>query len=290
MVSWGKAILTSLICVAWCFLWIFIGGIIIIYALYTPVTNSSQVPSRYFAVIIGLVIIGLPFNTAYFKFFPEAVNKADIRWGEAFSGSASYFGQAVGWGLFFILLPIGAVVGAIGIRASYYQEFCKMINGEEIEGKSAWRASGHMFGWVLLWALVAGLIIGFTTTYIQRNSLGYYNELALLIIALISAVFLIILGISAAEFKELGDIITFQETTWEIAYHKAALYAVWCILWLVISGAVIYLGFYTAMDSPDPLYRNYVYPITYLAIGLFILSWGCLSAYTKYLGDIIELW
>ncbi len=296
MVSWGKAFLTSLICVAWCFLWIFLGGSIIISSLFTPVANSREIPIRFVLVIIGFIIFGLPYNTAFFKFFPGAVNKSDTLWGEAFSGSASYFSQALGWGLLCFTFSPGVIVGLIGIRASYYQTLGKMVTGDEIEGKNAWSASGHMFGWCLLWLLVGGFIIGFSNIYLGRVYLDINTKWTILILVIITALYLMILGISAAEFKELGDVITFQEITWEEAYGKAALYALWCILWVTVGGLIIYFSLYYTRTTPIFIppnmrfYYYYVYPIIFWAIGLFVLAWGCLSAYIKYFGDIIETW
>ncbi|MFX0141503.1 MAG: hypothetical protein ACFFDN_48140 [Candidatus Hodarchaeota archaeon] len=302
MVSWGKAIVSSLICVAWCFLWLFIGGSMVIYGIYLIRYGSNYYLQVTILIIVGLVIIGLPFNTAFFKFFPETINKGEITWGEAFRGSASYFGSAVYWGAMCFTLSPGTIAGAIGIRGSYYQTLASIITGDEIEGKSAWNASGHMFGWVLLWVLVGGIIILFGFVFLNQYILEYYYELVILVLTIVTALYLMIMGISAAEFKEFSDIIIYGEIRWEDSYRAAVKYAAWCILWLFIGGFLIYLGFFTRLYPPrnlPPMPRvisnifyyviYYINPIIISAIGVFILAWGCLSAYIKYFGDILEV-
>lgn len=298
MVRWVSAYKNSLISVAWSFLWLFIGGAVIYYAFFELGDNSSVILHVIILIIIGLIIIGLPFNTAFFKYFPELINKANISWGEAFSGSASYFGQSIGWGLLWATTFPGAVVGSIGIRASYYQTLAEIINGEKIEGKRAWRAAGHMFGWVLLWLLCGGLIIGIGTNFVFRSHLDPYMGLTLILLVIIAGLYLMIMGISAAEFKEFGDVIRYTDYPYELTYKYAIIYASWCILWLFIAGLLFSYRFLmniyminqplTILSQDEYILYYYVFPIAFPIVGLFILSWGCLAAYMKYFGDLLE--
>jgi len=294
MVFWRRAYLNSLICIAWSFFWLFLGSILIYFGFNFAFIEGSDVAYGIFLIILGFVVFGLPFNTAFFKFFPDLINKAETPWSEAFRGSASYFGQALGWGLFFFLIPLGLAPATMGIRASYYQILSEKITGEVVDGKSAWRAAGHMFGWVILWLIIGGIIIGSGVYWVNHNYMDYNTGLISLIFITLIGIFLMIMGITAAEFKEFGDVVDFEMVSFEDAFKSALSYACWSIIWLCIAGAFYYfISNYLYINRPIFPPPNYylntqIYMVAITAISLFILSWGCLAAYMKYFGDLLE--
>ena len=121
-----------------------------------------------------------------------------------------------------------------------------------------------------------------------------------------------ILGLSAAEFKHLSDVLTLSDSLWEDAWKNALYYAVWCMPWLIAGWNIIYhwfyienfgfryfpivpyipykLGEFARLLGPpmNPLIM-YFYNYFGWAIVLFLVGFGCTTGYMKFFGEMLEI-
>ena len=161
MPSWGKSFLYSLISTAWAIVWVLSGGLLILIAIYQLTVDIYALTYAIFMIIAGIIVIALPFDTAFFKYFSQLTNKVEIEWNYAFEKSASAFGKSFAWGLLIPASPyvFPAVIGGLGIKANYYKFLADVYTGEDSSGSTAWKAAGKMLAWFGLWFLIAYIII-----------------------------------------------------------------------------------------------------------------------------------
>ncbi|MHA1298670.1 MAG: hypothetical protein ACTSO9_04405 [Candidatus Helarchaeota archaeon] len=348
MATWGKAFSASALYGLFVFLWSLVGVIIIA----VPIVTGIYVPElrqglAYIILIItcaiaGIFLISLASWACHFKLFGEVLSESEVSWGRGWRAAAAYVAWSFLWSLlgciiigagFFIviyenitdlmtqliiLLPLGFggfFLICFGTYAAYIKIFAEVINDSEVTWGRGFRASLAIFFWSLLWILVGcGLIIlGFYIPYAIYGSLIFPESLYYLVPLGLCGIFILLLCNTAVWYKIFPEVVTDDSYGWGRAYRGAIAYVGWAILWILIGGIIIFLGYTISLSvqesinnsnmliyllmayepnlmlflQPHSSYMPLIIQLSTSIAGFFLIIFGCNAAYYKILGDII---